>query len=79
MQLNARNEGYMDQKHRREHAKALLNEVDARFESHSMGAHLIIQSKHGLIDFWPATGLFIYRMSGLKGRGIERLISYITT
>lgn len=44
------------------------------FISKNNGAHLIVADKY---DFWPATGLWIERRKGTKGRGIAKLIGRI--
>lgn len=51
------------------------------FEERNAGAHIIISSRHGVIDFWPGTGLYIARAkisrNRTKGRGIFNLISLL--
>ncbi len=51
----------------------LLSKKGVEFESKNNGAHLIVQGKRCIIDFWPGTGKFNTRQ-GLKGRGIFNLL-----
>ena len=44
------------------------------FTSHSNGAHLVVE---GLADFWPGTGLWMFRGRALRGRGVAKLIHEI--
>ena len=39
----------------------ILRDRDVRFESRNGGAHLMVESVHGVIDFWPSTGLWNLR------------------
>lgn len=49
------------------------------FTSHNGGAHLLIDLKTYVVDFWPGTGLWHVRShSGQdKGRGVFPLVRYI--
>jgi len=38
------------------------------------GSRLAVHAEDGIYDFWPATGRFKHRLSGLWGIGIGRLI-----
>lgn len=44
------------------------------FESKNLGAHLIVNSNNGLIDFWPSTGKFKLRSSDKYQYGIKNLL-----
>lgn len=56
----------------------LLMEAGISFETRNQGAHLIVSSPAGLIDFWPGTGLWIPRNdSKRRGRGVDRLVAKI--
>lgn len=47
------------------------------FESKNNGAHLIVEGLDGdVFDFWPSTGLFISRKTGLKRRGVRKLLGF---
>lgn len=56
-------------------AQQLINH-GIKFTSHNCAAHLIVEGKDGLIDFWPGTGKFIIR-GGRKGRGVFNLIKAV--
>ena len=47
------------------------------FQSKNKGAHLIVESPIGLIDFWPGTGKWIVRSNKKTKRGVRELIKYI--
>lgn len=57
----------------RENSADLLRQKGVEFESKNHGAHLIVEGRCCLIDFWPGTGKFITR-NGRKGRGVRNLI-----
>lgn len=57
----------------REQSAEFLRVRGVQFESKNDGAHLIVQGKEEVIDFWPGTGYFKTR-SGSKGRGVRNLI-----
>jgi hypothetical protein len=42
------------------------------FKSKNNGAHLIVNN--GEVDFWPGTGLWIFRKCKSRGRGVYTLI-----
>lgn len=54
----------------------ILEEKGISFERKNMGAHLIVSTKEGKIDFWPGTGKWIVR-GGKKGAGIKNLLKHI--
>lgn len=54
-----------------------LTEAGVKFDSRNLGAHLIVQSQAGTIDFWPGTGNWIIRSTQQKGRGVFDLIKFI--
>lgn len=57
---------------------AALAAEGVEFVSKNHGAHLIIKSSEGVVDFWPSSGRWQLR-SGLrppvKGFGVDRLLS----
>jgi len=57
----------------------LLTKSGVQFESKNDGAHLIVTTKHGVIDFWPGTGRFIPRGFGKSGRGVFNLLKRFCT
>lgn len=57
----------------REHAAYLLTQAGIPFESKNEGAHLIVQGREVIIDFWPGTGKFITR-AGKTGRGVRHVM-----
>ncbi len=66
-------------KKNRETSLKILTEVDVMINEKNDGAHLIVKTPRGgsIIDFWPGTGLYIVRKSGLRGRGVRNLIKEI--
>jgi len=56
---------------------ALLQRLGALFESKNNGAHLVVQSGHNVVDFWPSTGLWIVRGEKTKRRGVRKLEAFI--
>jgi hypothetical protein len=61
----------------REYSTQLLIDNGVAFEEKNGGAHLIVESKSGKIDFWPSTGLYMCRESGRKGRGVRNLLKVV--
>lgn len=55
----------------------LLKSRNIKFESKNNGAHLIVTHGTKIVDFWPATGRFISRVSNKDGRGVYNLFKYI--
>lgn len=56
-------------------AKILIDRGVA-FESKNGGAHLLVQGKNSLVDFWPGTGKWHSR-SGEKGFGVQSLLIFL--
>ena len=56
----------------REHSAIILTEAGVEFTSHNGGAHLIVQGKNCIIDFWPGTGKYVSRIGRRGGRGEGR-------
>lgn len=46
------------------------------FSDKNMGAHLIVSTGSGIVDFWPANEAWIPRGSGTRQYGIDELIAY---
>lgn len=62
----------------RAHAEAQLRAVPGiTVTTANDGAHYVIGSSAGVIDFWPGTGLWIVRGSTKRRRGIAGLIQFI--
>lgn len=57
----------------REASPQVLTDGGFEFTSKNGGAHLIVTTAVGMVDFWPGTGLFIAR-SGKEGRGVRNLM-----
>lgn len=60
----------------REKSQQLLVKHGVTFTIHNSGAHLIVHSPEGLIDFWPGTGKWIIRGKA-DGRGVFNLLKRI--
>jgi len=58
----------------RENSQDILIERGIKFTVKNEGAHLIVEGKESIIDFWPGTGKFITR-NGKTGRGVFTLIN----
>ena len=58
----------------RDHSTKALTEAGIGFESRNGGAHLIMASPDGLVDFWPGTGKWIVRSTRKAGRGFANLL-----
>lgn len=58
----------------RERSAALLIDRGVKFETRNAGAHLIVTTKYGLVDFWPGAGKFMPRAAGKSGRGVFNLL-----
>ena len=56
----------------------ILRDRGVSFTEKNMGAHLIVEGKECLIDFWPGTGKYITR-TGNKGRGVFNLLKLVST
>lgn len=57
-------------------SRDLLTAAGITFAERNNGAHLIVQTPCGTVDFWPGTGLWIVRGSTLKRRGVRRLMHF---
>ena len=60
----------------RESGAIHLFNAGIRFTEHNNGAHLIVEGKTCLIDYWPGTGRWNSR-DGTKGFGIRNLLEYV--
>ena len=58
----------------RVNSEQMLLDAGLVFESKNAGAHLIVQGKKGIIDFWPGTGKYVCR-GGPFGRGVRNVIA----
>jgi hypothetical protein len=56
----------------REWSAAYLRRLGIKFEEKNKGAHLIVSHAAKIVDFWPGTGLWIFR-NGSRGRGVRNL------
>jgi len=50
-----------------------------KYTSKNKGQHLILQTKHGLIDFYPDSGRWQVRLTKQQARGTQTLINFVTT
>ena len=55
----------------------ILTDAGISFVSANDGAHLIIKTKQGVINFWPGTGLFMSAWSTKKQRGVKNLVKLL--
>jgi hypothetical protein len=60
----------------RESSAEYLRERGVPFEEKNFGAHLIVEGRECLIDFWPGTGKWNSRC-GKKGFGVRNLVAFI--
>lgn len=51
-----------------------LARLGIEFTSKNNGVHLIVTHGSETVDFWPGSGLWIYR-SGRRGRGFNALVA----
>lgn len=59
----------------RDNAPRILADAGISFSSHNFGAHLIVTGKFESFDFWPGTGRWTARGTGIQtGFGIFNLI-----
>jgi hypothetical protein len=61
---------------KRDSAPALLHREKLSFAVRNEGTHYIVAGKHGSVDFWPGTGLWIDRATNQRGRGIRELARF---
>ena len=62
---------------RRENAPVLLEGACVPFTVHNNGAHLILDTHLGFVDFWPGTTKWKVRDSGKAGYGLTKLLQLI--
>lgn len=63
---------------RRENAPELLQKAGIPFTTHNNGAHLILDTYLGFVDFWPGTTKWKTRtFPAHEGFGITRLLDLI--
>jgi hypothetical protein len=68
----AQREGAREEKAgRRDHVAARLEEFGVPVVSKNGGTHLILFD--GVVDYWPGTGVYIFRKDGGRGRGFGPL------
>jgi hypothetical protein len=60
----------------RKSSPELLKEAGIAFDAKNDGAHLVVQAKGHLIDFWPGTGLWIKRGTTQRHGGVRKLIKF---
>jgi hypothetical protein len=58
----------------RQSGQQKLAEAGVPFTEHNGGAHLIVQTPAGVVDFWPGTGKWILRGTGAYCRGVDYLL-----
>jgi hypothetical protein len=61
----------------RQHSTELLQANQIDFVSRNDGVHLTIKSGGGVVDFWPSTGLWIDRRTGMRKRGVMKLVAFL--
>lgn len=61
----------------RRNSATMLRDCGIAFDDKNDGAHLIVSSSVGLIDFWPGTGLWICRSNKKKARGVRQLLKFV--
>jgi hypothetical protein len=54
-----------------------LRAAGVNFLTKNDGAHLVVTTKRGLLDFWPGTGLWIDRTTRREGRGVFNLLRFL--
>ncbi len=60
----------------RESSTEYLKRRNIAFNEKNGGAHLIVHSIGGMVDFWPGTGLWQIR-NGRRGFGVKALVAYV--
>ena len=58
-------------------SKQILIDHSIPFDEKNSGLHLVLHSCRGVIDFWPSTGKWIHRHSGIPRRGVFRLLAFL--
>ena len=61
----------------REEMPRYLHSRGIAFDSKNYGAHLIVYGENVTVDYWPGTGLWIPRNTGLRKKGVDKLVDYI--
>jgi len=51
-----------------------LTDAGIPFETRNSGAHLIVSHAGMVVDFWPATGLWVVRGTNERRYGVHRLV-----
>jgi hypothetical protein len=59
----------------RKNSRAILDNKNCDYQLMNDGAHLIVKTNSGLVDFWPGTGRWIIRNTGRRGFGVQNLIN----
>lgn len=62
---------------RRENAPELLGKANIPFTEHNNGAHLMLDTHLGFVDFWPGTTKWKVRDSAKAGYGLTKLLQLI--
>ena len=62
-----------------EHSTSLLQRAGVVFSSPNGGTHLIVLAGLNIVDFWPATGLWVIRKvkTNARRRGVQKLIEFV--
>lgn len=63
----------------RDSSAKLLAERSYYFTSHNQGAHLVVSHEGLTVDFWPGTGKWICRTTGVTSRGVFNLVKHLDT
>jgi hypothetical protein len=63
----------------RQSSADMLKAAGVAFVEANAGAHLIVQTQAGLIDFWPGTGLWIWRGRKERHGGVRKLLAAVRT
>lgn len=76
--FNAMREASKERRARnRQFGPELLRQEGIPFESRNDGAHLIVGFQGFIYDYWPGTGYWKSRETGISRRGVRKLISRI--
>ena len=62
---------------RRGDAPYFLRAANIPFTEHNNGAHLVLDTLLGFVDFWPGTTKWKVRDSGKAGYGLTKLLQLI--
>ena len=69
----------LNQSHAAQMRQLIPEELKRRgivFTTHNEGAHPIVETNHGLVDYWPGTGKWVAR-EGARGYGLDGLLAYM--